>query len=79
MISTGVGRIRQSRGVFAPERGIVSQNIQFYLSRVLLLVGHETDELSLSHMTLLIQVMTPFCSHMTRLSSHMTHAYMESS
>ena len=51
-------------------------DFKFYLSRVLLLVGHETDELSLSHMTPLIRVMTPFCSHMTCLSSHMTHAYM---
>ena len=34
--------------------------LKFYLSRVLLLVGHMTDKLSLSHMTPLIQVMTPF-------------------
>ena len=40
--------------------------LNLYLSRVLLLVGHMTDDISLSHMTLLIQVMTPFCSHMTR-------------
>ena len=36
------------------------RNLNFYLSCVLLLVGHMTDELSLSHMTPLIRVMTPF-------------------
>jgi len=41
--------------------------LTLYLSRVLLLVGHMTDELSLSRMTLLIQVMTPFCSHVTHM------------
>ena len=50
----------------------LSQNVRFktfIYSRVLLLVGHGTDELSSSHVTPLIRVMTPFCSHMT-------HAYM---
>ena len=66
--STETARIRQSWGIFVPEQGIVSWKYNFknfYLSCVLFLVAHMTDNLSPSHMTPIIGVMTCWYSYMT--------------